>query len=576
MDVLVVIGTSAAFLLSMVNLWLAGPADATPDLYFESSATVITLVLLGKWLEGHARRSTGAAIAALQALRPQRAHRVVGMQEEDCAIDQLLPGDLVRVRAGEQVPADGAVLAGESSLDVSLLTGESQPVSCGPGSRLLAGSLNGDGVLLVNTLAVGSATRLAQIIRLVEGAQAAKPRVQQQVDQVTAWFVPAVLVLSLLTGLGWWLWLGAATPAVLRAVAVLVIACPCALGLATPTALLVGTGMAARRGILLRDADVLEQALQIDTVAFDKTGTLTAGRPAITQMLPSPGLTRENLLRKAAALQQGSPHPLAQAVVQQAALAGQLPPVADGAHTLPGIGVQGTVDGDVLCLGSARLCQGIAIPADLQAAAGQAAQDGASVAWLVMPAQQSPGRPGRVLGLFCFADPVRPEAAATVQGLQQLGLHVMMLTGDGAGAAGKVARETGIQDVQSGLLPDEKLSIIRGRQTAGHRVAMVGDGINDAPALVQADLGIAMGGGSDIATHAAGITLLRPDLRLVAEALPLAQRLRRRIRLNLAGAFCYNLVGIPLAAAGVLSPDLAGLAMALSSVTVMSSALLLR
>ncbi len=571
MDVLVALGTSAAFALSCYRL-LAG--NGTEHLYFEASASVITLVLLGKQLEAQARRSTADALRGLQGLRPERARVVRAGGELEVPVAAVMPGDRVRVLPGERIAVDGEVLEGSSSVDESLITGESLPVQRGPGERVIGGAMNGEGALLLCAVETGGEGTLARIIRLVESAQAGKAPVQALVDRVAAWFVPCVVVIALLTFAAWYWLSGDAGRALINAVSVLVIACPCALGLATPTALLVGTGLAARRGILIRDIGALEAAVQLSTVAFDKTGTLTRGHPELMALIPAPGEVDSEVLALAAALQSASQHPLARAVLRAARSRGVAVPSCEDGRALPGMGVAGRVAGRALQLGSARLltASGCTIDPDVLEAAHAQEQAGRTVAWLLEPAPAAP----QILGLLAFGDALRPEAPAAVSQLRSMGLRTLMLSGDNPGSVRNAAAVCGVDDWQASLLPADKVARIQALRAQGNRVAMVGDGINDAPALAAADVGIAMGSGTDIAMDAAGITLMRSDLALVAEAIALARRIDGRIRLNLFLAFIYNLAGIPLAAAGLLNPVVAGAAMALSSVSVVVSALLLR
>ncbi|MGX4640113.1 heavy metal translocating P-type ATPase [Massilia sp. SYSU DXS3249] len=573
MDLLVAIGTSAAYGLS-VWLWLTGTTHGhgAVHLYFESSATVITLVLLGKWLETRAKGQTLAAIRALEALRPTRATVRRAGVDSAVAVEDLRVGDQLVVRPGERVAADGRVLEGRSHLDESLLTGESLPVAKMPGSRVTGGAVNADGLLLVEVTAVGAATMLSQIIRQVEDAQAVKAPVQRLVDRVSAVFVPAVLLVSLLTFVGWGLATGDWQQALLNAVAVQVIACPCALGLATPTAIMVGTGAAARHGILIQDAEALEKAHAVDTVVFDKTGTLTEGRPQVVAVEPAAADSTQELLALAWAVQQGSSHPLAAAVAAHAREAGAVLQAAGAARALPGRGVQADVGGATVYLGNARLLEELGAPGRMLRGAESHEAQGRTVSWLAR------GKPGEleVLGLIAFGDRVKDGARQAVARLKAMGVTPIMLTGDNAGAARAVAKTLGIERYLAGMLPDGKAQAVRDAMGEGRAVAMVGDGINDAPALAAADVGIAMAGGTDVAMHTAGITLMRGDPRLVADAIDVSQRTWRKIRQNLGWAFAYNLVGIPLAALGMLNPMLAGAAMALSSVSVVTNALLLR
>jgi len=584
MDLLVALGTSAAFGLSVVTWWRwSGPG--APPLYFEASAVVITLVLLGKWLEARAKRQTTESLRALAALRPATARVRRGSQDLELPLAEVRVGDLVVVRPGERVAVDGSVVEGASHVDESLITGESLPVVRGVGDRVIGGAVNAEGLLLVRTTAVGAESALSRIVRMVESAQAKKAPIQRLVDRVSAVFVPVVLGVALCTLLGWGLIGGDWTRAVLDAVAVLVIACPCALGLATPTAIMVGTGAAARRGILIKDAEALELAHAVRVVAFDKTGTLTEGRPQLLQALAQDG-DSVALLAAAAAVQAGSEHPLARAVMAAAtaataasapdpAVAAVAAAAASDVRAVAGRGVAAQWQGRALRLGSSRYMDELgAAPAGWpagQAAATQAQAQGSTVSWLA-DVSAAP----RLLGLLVFGDSVKPEAAAAVQRLQALGVQCVLISGDNAGSAAAVAAAVGITEVRAEVLPENKARIVTELQQGGRRVAMVGDGINDAPALAAADVGIAMGTGTDVAMQAAGITLMRGDVGLVADALDISRRSHAKIRQNLFWAFVFNAVGIPLAAAGLLSPVIAGAAMAMSSFCVVSNALLLR
>ncbi len=566
MDLLVALGTSAAFGLSVWQLLTDG---GTGHLYFESAAVVITLVMLGKWLETRAKRQTTLAIRALQALRPDTARqRQADGTEADVTVASLRVGDVVVVRPGERVPVDGEIMEGESHLDESLLTGESLPVSRTVGGRVTAGAINADGALVVRTVAIGAETMLSRIIRMVENAQAGKAPIQRLVDRISAVFVPVVLGIALLTLLGWGWWDGNWEQAWLNAVAVLVIACPCALGLATPAAIMVGTGTGARAGILVKDAEALETAHRVDTVVFDKTGTLTVGKPEVVALHAVDG-DAGGMLRMLAALQAGSEHPLAHAVLQRARQDGIPIQPASAVHALPGRGVAGEVNGVIWQLGNARLMTDLAVDvAPLLPVAQQQESDGRTVSWLVCGTS--------LAGLVAFGDALKPEAAAAVARLKRDGIRTVLLTGDNAGAAARVGEALALDVVVANVLPGDKADHVRTLQSEGRVVAMVGDGVNDAPALAAADVGIAMSTGTDVAMHAAGITLMRGDPMLVPDALDLSRRTVRKIRQNLFWAFVYNLVGIPLAAAGWLSPVVAGAAMAMSSVSVVSNALLLR
>ncbi len=547
MDLLVALGTSAAYGLSVYLLWKHAE-HGMPHLYFEASAAVITLVLLGKWLESRAKRQTADAIRALNALRPTVARVLVDGAEVSTPVEQVAVGDLVVIRPGERVPVDGQVAEGRSHVNESLITGESLPVAKAPGDAVTGGSVNEEGVLQVRTGAIGAETTLARIIRMVESAQAAKAPIQRIVDRVSAVFVPVVLGIALLTFAGWLAWSGDWEQALISAVAVLVIACPCALGLATPTAIMAGTGVAARRGILIKDAEALEVAHSVTTVAFDKTGTLTESKPSLVAVEAGAPADAGQVLALAAALQQTSDHPLAHAVMEKARADGIAVPAARDARALPGRGVEALVDGR-------------------------------SIAWLLAPtegATDSATRGARVLGLLAFGDTIKPASQAAVARLRALGIRTVMLTGDNHGSAQAVARELGIDEVHAELLPGDKAAIVQQLRDQGQVVAMVGDGLNDAPSLVAADVGLSMSTGTDVAMEAAGITLMRGDPRLVADAFDVSRRTYSKIKQGLFWAFAYNVLGIPLAAFGLLSPVIAGAAMAFSSVSVVANALTLR
>ncbi len=576
MDLLVALGTTSGWALS-VWLWLFAGQDQAPHLYFEASAVVVTLVLLGKWLEGRAKRQTTEAIRALHALRPEQAHLMGSEGEVDVPLAEVLVGDRLVVRPGERFPVDGTLHEGLTQVDESMLTGEPMPVSKKTGDALSGGSINGEGRVVMQVTAVGSETVLAHIIRLVEDAQAAKAPIQRLVDQVAAVFVPVVLLIALVTLTGW-LWMGEDTEtAVIRAVAVLVIACPCALGLATPTAIMAGTGVAARHGILIKDALALELAHRVDLVAFDKTGTLTQGKPRLLSFEVAPAEEATALLTVAASLQSGSDHPLSRAMMAYAN-EHQIPLVVPtDMRAEPGRGTQGLVLGQSYRIASVRWMEEMGLrQADLQTRAAHWQTQGATLSYLARLTEQG----WQPCALMAFGDEPKPEAKQVLAALREQGLRLVMLSGDNISAAQTMARRLGLStqdnEVIANVLPGDKADRIKSLKDDGHVVAMVGDGINDAPALAAADVGIAMGSGTDVAMHAAGITLMRGDLKLVAAALSISRRTVAKIRQNLFWAFVYNVAGIPLAALGLLSPVLAGAAMALSSVSVMSNALLLR
>jgi Cu+-exporting ATPase len=571
MDLLVALGTSAAWGLSVHEL-LTTPAGHEPALYFESSALIITFILLGKWLEQRAKGQTAAAIRALVGLRPDTARLSRSGTEVEVPLSQVRVGDLVVVRPGERIPVDGRVLEGAGSVDESMLTGESLPVEKAPGAGVTAGSIDLDGRLVVETTAIGAETTLARIVRLVEGAQASKAPIQSLVDRVSAVFVPVVLGIAALTFAGWLLATGDSTAAILNAVAVMVIACPCALGLATPTAIMVGTGAAARHGILIRDAEALERAHAVTVVAFDKTGTLTEGRPEVTDIITVPNVSTSELLEIACALQAGSEHPLAAAVRRRAEADGLRAMTIEAFRAHAGRGVSARIAGRTLVMGNRRLLgeHGVAIDDALAGQAERLEGAGRTVSWL---AEAEPRQ--RVLGFIAFGDTVKATARQAVDDLHRHHVLTVMLTGDARGAAEAVARSVGIDEVVPEVLPEDKARTVLRLRSSGV-VAMVGDGINDAPALAAADVGIAMGTGTDVAMQTAGITLMRGDPALVSAAIDISRRTYRKIRQGLFWAFAYNVIGIPLAALGLLSPVVAGAAMALSSVSVVTNALLLR
>lgn len=592
MDLLVSIGTSAGWALSMW-LWLSpqwlGAAEHAahgmpvmePHLYFEGSAVVITLVLLGKWLEARAKRQTTSAIRALHALRPEVAHLMGRDGEVDVPVSEVLVGDKLVVKPGERFAVDGVVLEGQTQVDESMLTGESLPVAKDVSALLTGGSINGEGRVVMQVRAVGKETVLSNIIRLVEDAQAAKAPIQRLVDQVSAVFVPVVLVIALGTLLAWWLTGHSFEVALIHSVAVLVIACPCALGLATPAAIMAGTGVAAKYGILIKDAQALELAHKVDVVAFDKTGTLTVGRPKLTALVVVPGQSEDALLASMASLQSGSEHPLARAVLDAAKDKNLAYVVPDAVRAVAGRGSEGETGGRSYLLGSQRWMQELG--ADLNALSAQAAALQAQGATVSVMAERTTA--GVVpLGLMAFADEPKAGAKEALAALRQRGIRAVMISGDNQGAAYAMARRLGLDpeagDVMAEVLPGDKAALVAGLKKGGKVVVMVGDGVNDAPALTAADVGMAManpdGGGTDVAMHAAGITLMRGDPGLVVAALDISGRTVAKIRQNLFWAFAYNAAGIPLAALGYLNPVLAGAAMAMSSVSVMSNALLLK
>jgi len=600
MDLLVALGTTAGWALS-VWLWLTAPAGAMMHLYFEGSAVVITLVLLGKWLEARAKRQTTDAIRALHALRPARARVITLDGEVEIPIEELLVGDRLVVLPGERFAADGVVLEGQTQVDEAMLTGEPLPVHKALDARVTGGSINGEGRVVVRVSATGTTTVLANIIRLVEDAQAAKAPIQRMVDQVSAVFVPVVLVLALVTLLAWWFTGHSLEVSLIHCVAVLVIACPCALGLATPAAIMAGTGVAAKHGILIKDAQALELAHKVDAVAFDKTGTLTIGQPRLLSLsavqdlgaVDAPDAAEQmtahaqTLLALAAGLQSGSEHPLAHAVVQAAKTHGLSYATPEGVKAIAGFGSEGVVQGRHLLLGSLRWMDALPVPAgEWQARAAALQAQGATVSVL---AERTP-QGAIALAVLAFGDEPKPGVQDALAKLRARGLHLVMISGDNVGAAQAMAARLGLRadEVHAEVMPGDKAALVKSLQHnpngATRVVAFVGDGINDAPALAAADVGLAMAnlnadgqrGGTDVAMQAAGITLMRGDVALVAGALDISARTVAKIRQNLFWAFAYNAAGIPLAAMGYLSPVVAGAAMALSSVSVMTNALLLK
>jgi Cu+-exporting ATPase len=575
MDLLVAIGTSAGWGLS-VWLWWSAESGSMPHLYFEASAVVISLVMLGKWLEARAKRQTTAAIRALHALRPALAHVILRSGEQiDVPVEELLVNDRVVVLPGERVPLDGVLTEGRTQVDESMLTGEPLPVAKEVEAALTGGSINGEGRVVMRVSAVGHETVLSKIIALVEDAQAAKAPIQRLVDQISAVFVPVVLLIALATLFGWLAMGEPLEVALIRAVAVLVIACPCALGLATPAAIMAGTGVAARAGILIKDAQALELAHRVDTVAFDKTGTLTIGQPRLVAFVVAADADEASQLRAAASLQSGSEHPLARAVVNVAKERGLAVQAPDDVRAVAGRGTEGLVAGAAYLIGSLRWLEELGVSlGELAPQAERLQQEGATLSALLERTPQ-----GLALrALMGFADEPKPGAREALASLRARGLRIMMISGDNRGAALAMGARLGLSadEVMAEVLPGDKAAKVAQLKQGGKTVVMVGDGVNDAPALAAADVGMAMGTGTDVAMHAAGVTLMRGDVSLVEGALEISHRTVMKIRQNLFWAFAYNVAGIPLAAFGYLNPVLAGAAMALSSVSVMANALLLK
>ncbi|QWE28040.1 cation-translocating P-type ATPase [Polynucleobacter sp. AM-7D1] len=595
MDLLVALGTSAAYGLS---LYLLLTSNHTHELYFEGSAVIICMVLLGKWLESRAKQQTSEAIRALQKLWPEhakvlnadvelRGNTGVGEdQRRDLPLDQVLPGDRILILPGERIPVDGVIISGSSHVDESLLTGESKPVKKLVGSKVIGGALNGEGVLIVSAQTVGVESVLSQIINLVEEAQTQKAPIQKLVDQVSAIFVPTVIVLALITGIGNWLYFDSVSIAILRAVAVLVIACPCALGLATPAAIMAGTGIAARFGILIKDPQVLELAHKLNIVAFDKTGTLTIGKPRMLALLPfdQSSADTELILATAAGLQLGSEHPLAKALIDASKEKGVTPIATSSSKGLPGIGIEGVPSsgpfvGETLRLQSVASLEG-SLQHDIVLQKAQACFEQGQTVSVLMSVSSQDEQASKPIAVIAFGDELKPSAKSAVAALHALHIQTVMLSGDNLAAANRVGKTIGIDEVFAQIMPSNKADIIRNLQNSikgkKHFVAMVGDGVNDAPALAMADVGMAMSTGTDVAMQAAGITLMRGDPTLVAAAIDISKKTWDKIRQNLFWAFAFNTIGIPMAALGYLSPMLAGSAMALSSFCVLSNALLLK
>ncbi|WP_269618229.1 heavy metal translocating P-type ATPase [Zhongshania sp. BJYM1] len=574
MDLLVAIGTSASYGLSVFELlkqYVIQPSHTMGHYYFEASAVVITLILLGKWLERRAKQQTTEAIKALQSLRPNTARLRKNNVDTVTPIEHIRSGDIVVVKPGERVPVDGSIIEGSGYLDESMITGESMPVHKSVGDSLTGGVINTDALLLIKTTAVGAETTLARIIRLVESAQAAKAPIQSLVDKVSMIFVPVVIAIAIATLVAWFLYNGDIQSAIINAVAVLVIACPCALGLATPAAIMTGTGVAARHGILIKDAQALEYAHNINTVVFDKTGTLTVGKPSLREYVACDGDT-DKLMSVSASLQKGSDHPLAQAILNEAADKTFSIASAKESKALAGRGVSATVNGKFFLLGNTRLMQEYKVSlTGLESKAKELENEGNTISWLA-----EAGDTPSLIGLLAFGDEIKPSAKLAIERLSNKGIKTVMITGDNEGSARAVAAKLGLHDYIANVLPEGKADAIRELRNANNIVAMVGDGINDAPALAAADVGIAMATGTDVAMHTAGITLMRGDPALIADAIDISKRSYQKIRQNLFWAFIYNFLGIPLAASGLLSPVIAGAAMAFSSVSVISNALLLK
>ena len=588
MDLLVALGTSAAYGLSVYQM-IASP-HASHELYFEGSAVIICMVMLGKWLEARAKQQTSEAIRALQKLWPEHAKVIEKNivitegspldQFRDLPLNQVFPKDRILVLPGERIPVDGIILLGNSHVDESLLTGESEPVKKHVGEKVIGGSLNGEGLLVIEAQAVGVESVLSKIISMVEDAQTQKAPIQKLVDQVSAIFVPSVIVIAIITGLVNWLYLDSASIAILRAVSVLVIACPCALGLATPAAIMAGTGVAARFGILIKDPQVLELAHRLNVVAFDKTGTLTIGKPRLLNIISFGSVfSEDDILTSAAGLQLGSEHPLAKALLDAAKQKGLNPITPTDSKALPGIGISGKPSSGAFAGQNLSLQSIASLEASIHHAAilekAQVCFDAGQTVSVLMNLDQ----PTVPIAIIAFGDELKDNAKEAISSLHDLHIRAVMLSGDNIAAANRVAKTIGIKEVFAQIMPGDKAEVIRKLQLKDDDrqfVAMVGDGVNDAPALATADVGMAMSTGTDVAMQAAGITLMRGDPTLVANAIDISKRTWKKIQQNLFWAFIFNATGIPLAALGYLSPMLAGSAMALSSFCVLSNALLLK
>ncbi len=585
MFTLIAIGTGAAFGYSVIALLFPSAipesfySHGVVPVYFEPAAVIITLVLLGQVLELRARSQTSSAIKGLLGMAPKTA-RILreGGKEEDVSLDKVAIGDRLRVRPGEKVPVDGIVLEGKSAVDESMITGEPMPVEKETGGKVTGGTVNGTGGFVMSAERVGSDTMLSQIVRMVSEAQRTRAPIQRLADQVSSWFVPVVLLIAVATFLGWGFFGPEPRMAhgLINAVAVLIIACPCALGLATPMSIMVGTGRGAQAGVLIRKAEALEALEKVDRLVVDKTGTLTEGKPKLVSVIPAPNQDEKELLHFAASLERGSEHPLAQAILRGAEEKGIKPSNVEGFQSITGKGISGTLDGKQILIGNAALLDSSGIDhADLDICADDLRKEGQTVMLVAIN--------DKAAGLLCVADPIKATASEALAALRKAGVHVAMLTGDSRATAEAVARQLGIDEVHAEVLPDQKASIVKELQAAGHKVAMAGDGVNDAPGLAQADVGIAMGTGTDIAMESAGVTLLKGDLRGIVRARHLSEATMKNIRQNLFFAFIYNSLGVPVAAGilypwfGILlSPMIASAAMTFSSVSVIANALRLR
>ncbi|WAA11996.1 heavy metal translocating P-type ATPase [Fervidibacillus halotolerans] len=572
MDVLVAMGTSAAYFYSLYLIFRSLSVDESPQaLYFETSAVLITLILLGKYFEAKAKGRSSEAIKKLMGLKPKTATVIRDGKEYMVPLEEVVVGDIVKIRPGEKIPVDGVILSGQSAVDESMLTGESIPVDKGEGDFVFGATINQNGFLEMKATKVGKDTALAQIIQVVEEAQGSKPPIQRLADQISGIFVPVVVTISIITFFIWYLWLepGQFALALENMIAVLVIACPCALGLATPTSIMAGSGRAAEFGILFKSGEYLEQTHKIDTVVLDKTGTVTNGKPILTDVLPEKGWTESEILQLVGTAERNSEHPLAEAIVEGIREKGISLFEPDQFHAIPGFGIESIVQGKKVLVGTRRLMgeNGIEFR-DVSAKVEQLEKDGKTVMFVAID--------GQFAGLLAVADTIKETSVKAIHRLFELGLDVVMITGDNKRTAQSIATETGISTVIAEVLPEEKAKEIQNLQDKGKQVAMVGDGINDAPALTVADVGMAIGTGADVAMEAADVTLIRGDLNGIADAIYMSRKTIQNIRQNLFWALAYNSIGIPIAAMGFLAPWLAGAAMAFSSVTVVLNALRLQ
>ena len=571
MDTLIALGTTTAYVYSVAVIffpWVLPVEIEEQNVYFEVSAVIIAFVLLGKYMEEIVKRRSSAAVRKLLDLKPATARVIREGAEMEVPAGSVMVDEILVIRPGEKVPTDGTVIDGRSAIDESMLTGESMPVEKAPGAPVIGGTLNRTGMLRIKATRVGADTALAQIIKLVEEAQASTAPVQRLADEVTRYFVPAVVGVAVLAFAGWWL-AGDFPQGLLAFIAVLIIACPCALGIATPAALMVGVGKGAEMGILIRGAEVLERARKLTTVVFDKTGTLTRGEPSVTDIVSLAGEPEEKVLRLAAAVEVGSEHPLGEAIVRAAQHRGLALPAVEGFEAVPGHGIRGRVEGRMVLLGNRRLLRHEGIdPGAAEQVMTRLEQEG-KTAMLV-------GVDGEIVGVVAVADTLKPEAGEAIRSLREEGVQVVLLTGDNQRTAQAIAGQLGIDRVIAEVLPGDKAKVVQELQQQGQVVAMVGDGVNDAPALAAADIGIAIGSGSDVAKETGGIILVRNDVRDVVAAIRLSRATLRRIKQNLFWAFIYNTVGIPIAALGYLNPIIAAAAMALSSLSVIVNSALLK